>query len=146
MVTAKKVIPDPECVFEEQSIEDFWYGGILIDGELYTQSGQRLHDISGIDMQTGLIEQPLPPKKLCFKMTKRTQQTAAQPDYFKIDTDSIVDCDEGNSTFLCWKKQIDCSSAGDGLFVNIHEKGKIYPGIPIKGWILAPNVQFKLFL
>ena len=104
-----KVVSDPECIFQDQSIEDFWYGGILIEGELYTQSGQRLYDVGGVDMQTGPIQQPLPPKKLCFKMTKRTQQTAAQPDYFEIDTKSIVDCDKGNSTFLCWKKPNQCS-------------------------------------
>ena len=40
-------------------------------------------------------------------MAKKTQAT--NPDYFMIDTNSIVDCDEGNSTFLCWKKPIQCS-------------------------------------
>ena len=124
-----KVIPNPECMFEDQSIEDFWYGGILISGELYTQSGQRLNDVDGIDIQTGLIQEPLPPKRHCFKMTKRTQQTAAQPDYFKIDTNSIVDCDERNSTFLCWKKPNECSSAGNCLFChqwNSHTHSKLF--------------------
>ena len=113
-----KVVSDPECIFQDQSIEDFWYGGILINGELYTQSGQRLSDVEGVDMEIGLINRPLPPKKLCFKMTKKTQQTGAQPEYFKIDTNSIMDCEEANSTFLCWKEQNQCSHE----FVNKRRK------------------------
>ena len=111
-----RIRSDPKCIFEDQSIQEFWYGGILIDGNLYTQSGSKLNDVTGVDTQTGVIDQPLPPKKLCFKMSKITDP--ALTDYFKIDTESIVDCEQGNATFLCWKKPNDCSSGGGYLFSN----------------------------
>ena len=115
-----KIMSDPVCIFKDQTIQDFWYGGILVDGYLYTQSGLKLNDVTGVNMQTGVIDQPLPPKKLCFKMSKKSVPglAAASIDYFKVDADSIVDCEKGNSTFLCWKKPNDCSSGGGYLFYD----------------------------
>ena len=112
-----KISSDPKCIFEDQSIQDFWYGGILIDGNLYTQSGLKLNDVTGVETNIGDIDKPLPPKKLCFKMSKKS--IAASSDYFKVDAASIVDCDKGNSTFLCWKKPNDCSSGGEYLFFRL---------------------------
>ena len=113
-----KISSDPKCIFEDQSIQDFWYGGILIDGNLYTQSGLKLNDVTGVETNIGDIDKPLPPKKLCFKMSKKS--IAASSDYFKVDAASIVDCDKGNSTFLCWKKPNNCSSGGKCLFFRMH--------------------------
>ena len=109
-----KIISDPVCIFEDQTIQDFWYGGILIDGYLYTQSGVKLNDVTGVNTPIGVIDQPLSKKKLCSKMRRRTDP--ALTDYFKIDAGSTVDCDQGNSTFLCWKKSNVCSSGGGYLF------------------------------
>ena len=112
-----KARSDPKCIFEDQSVQDFWFGGFLINGALYTQSGVKLDQIGGVDVQTGVINQKVSKKKVCFKMTKATTQLAAQLHYFKIDANSVVDCDKGNSTFLCWKKPNVCSV---GKYISIH--------------------------
>ena len=94
-----------------EKFTDFWYGGIISDGKIYSSSsGFELlshESSSGEIRQIPTINFASLPQSPCIKMSKTDGVSNSAGE--TIFSYNVVDCNSEKASFLCIKKPMDCS-------------------------------------